>query len=302
MKIFIFLHIFSFFNFSLFFIFLHFCFSFFIFHFFFIFLYFSFFFYVCHCSSFFFHVCHCSSFFFLIFSFFHFSFFLFFFFPFFFFFFFLLVLVLFLFWCARNLIFLGLNCFTILLRYTHVPTPLDDSTRPLDNSTTTPHSTIHKELALWQPPSSWMEGRTGGSLSIPTVRPCSQSGRRLWVARKALHLHEPNHEENGRSIHNRFLIKVLDRNPFFEPSRGVPLLSIEASSALFSFLFSIFCISFKCVLLLALVSEFKCFFRSRCSMEMWCLDDKGRDGWDWVGPPAWGRACFNSPEWRLLAC
>ena len=33
-------------------------------------------------------------------------------------------------------------------------------------------------------------------------------------------------------------------------------------------------------------------------MEMWCPDDVGRDSWDWVGPPAWGRACFNSPEWR----
>ena len=57
------------------------------------------------------------------------------------------------------------------------------------------------------------------------------------------------------------------------------------------------CISFKYFLLLALVSEFNCFLRSRCSMEMWCPDDIGRDSWDWVGPPAWGRACFNSPEW-----
>ena len=32
-------------------------------------------------------------------------------------------------------------------------------------------------------------------------------------------------------------------------------------------------------------------------MEMWCPDDTGRDSWDWVGPPAWERACFNSPEW-----
>ena len=62
-----------------------------------------------------------------------------------------------------------------------------------------------------------------------------------------------------------------------------------------SFLFS--CISFKYVLLLALVSECNCFLRSRCSMEMWCPDDTGPDGWDWVGPPAWERACFNSPEW-----
>ena len=56
------------------------------------------------------------------------------------------------------------------------------------------------------------------------------------------------------------------------------------------FLSNIFCF-------LALVSEFNCFLRSRCSMEMWCPDDIGRDSWDWVGPPAWGRACFNSPEW-----
>ena len=65
-----------------------------------------------------------------------------------------------------------------------------------------------------------------------------------------------------------------------------------------SFLFSFFsCISFKYFLLLTLVSECNCFLRSRCSMEMWCPDDIGRDSWDWVGPPAWGRACFNSPEW-----
>ena len=62
-----------------------------------------------------------------------------------------------------------------------------------------------------------------------------------------------------------------------------------------SFLFS--CISFKYFLLLALVSEFNYFLRSRCSMEMWCPDDIGRDSWDWVGPPAWERACFNSSEW-----
>ena len=64
-----------------------------------------------------------------------------------------------------------------------------------------------------------------------------------------------------------------------------------------SFLFS--CISFKYVSLLATASAFNhiCFLRSRCSREMWCPDDKGRDSWGWVGPPAWERACFNSPEW-----
>ena len=64
-----------------------------------------------------------------------------------------------------------------------------------------------------------------------------------------------------------------------------------------SFFFSFFLyISCNFVLLLALVSEFNCFLRSRCSMEMWCLYDIGRDSWDWVGPPAWGRACFNPPQ------
>ena len=50
---------------------------------------------------------------------------------------------------------------------------------------------------------------------------------------------------------------------------------------------------------LAFVSGFnkRCFLRRRCSMGMWCLYDIGRDSWDWVGPRAWGRACFNSPEW-----
>ena len=61
------------------------------------------------------------------------------------------------------------------------------------------------------------------------------------------------------------------------------------------FLFS-FCISFKNVLLLALVSEFNCFLRSRCSIEMWGPDDTRRDSWDWVGL-ARVRASFNSVEW-----
>ena len=47
---------------------------------------------------------------------------------------------------------------------------------------------------------------------------------------------------------------------------------------------------FKYVSLLASVSEFYCFLPCRCSMEMWCPDDIGRDSWDWVGPPTWERA------------
>ena len=57
----------------------------------------------------------------------------------------------------------------------------------------------------------------------------------------------------------------------------------------------LFYISFKYFLLLALVSEFNCFVRSRCSMEMWCPGDIGRDSWDWVGPPAW-REHASTPQ------
>ena len=33
-----------------------------------------------------------------------------------------------------------------------------------------------------------------------------------------------------------------------------------------------------------------CFLRCRCSMQMWCPDDTGRESWDWVRPPTWERA------------
>ena len=66
------------------------------------------------------------------------------------------------------------------------------------------------------------------------------------------------------------------------------------------FIFPIFCFSSKMCFfffskknpLPAFKSGFNkiCFLRSRCSMEMWCRDDTGRASWDWVGPPAWGRA------------
>ena len=62
--------------------------------------------------------------------------------------------------------------------------------------------------------------------------------------------------------------------------------------------FSFFLYFLQICFLLAFVSEFNCFLRGRCSMEMWCPDDTGRDCWDWVGPPVWVRACFISPEWR----
>ena len=55
----------------------------------------------------------------------------------------------------------------------------------------------------------------------------------------------------------------------------------------FLFFFDLFLYLFFFV---ASVSEFNCFLRSRCSMEMRCPDDTGWDSWDWVRPPALGRA------------
>ena len=87
-----------------------------------------------------------------------------------------------------------------------------------------------------------------------------------------------------------------------------PILRVTLLSC-FSFFFSFFKFSlffasltnvscFASLSLLALVSEFNCFLRSRCTLETWCLDDMGRESWHWFWPPAWERACFNSPEWR----
>ena len=99
--------------------------------------------------------------------------------------------------------------------------------------------------------------------------------------------------------------------PFF-PSFFLLFFSFSFSWILFFFSFFFFCFFFFlfkkkfffiCFSFVAFVSGFnkRCFLRSRSSMEMWCLDDIGRDSWDWVGPPAWGRACFNSPEWGWKA-
>ena len=37
---------------------------------------------------------------------------------------------------------------------------------------------------------------------------------------------------------------------------------------------------------------------------MWCLDDNGRDSWDWVGATFVGESMIQLTrvEWRLLAC
>ena len=42
--------------------------------------------------------------------------------------------------------------------------------------------------------------------------------------------------------------------------------------------------------LFSIMLIFRCFLHRRCSMEMWCPDDKGRESWVWVGPLTCGRA------------
>ena len=95
---------------------------------------------------------------------------------------------------------------------------------------------------------------------------------------------------------------------FILQGRKVPVARLNSIFGLCAFIFSCFSFFFSCVSFFlslsnlfrcqqALEAEFNCFLRGRCSMEMWFPGDMGRDSWDWVGPPAWGRACFNSPEW-----
>ena len=70
-----------------------------------------------------------------------------------------------------------------------------------------------------------------------------------------------------------------------------------------SFFFSLFMYFFQIIFLLALVSEFNCFLRCRCSMEMWCPDDMaGLLGLGWAA--CLGESMLQLPRvgWRLLPC
>ena len=60
----------------------------------------------------------------------------------------------------------------------------------------------------------------------------------------------------------------------------------EKCVSFFSFFFS----DFLPLPAFVLGVEKRCFFRSRCSMEMWCPDGIGGDSWDWFGPPTRERA------------
>ena len=86
-----------------------------------------------------------------------------------------------------------------------------------------------------------------------------------------------------------FLGPSMDRGFGMDHVRVTPAFMFFISFFHFSFLS---CTSFKYVSLLAFVSKFdkRCFLYNRCSMVMWCLDDTGRDSWDWVGPPTQERA------------
>ena len=82
----------------------------------------------------------------------------------------------------------------------------------------------------------------------------------------------------------------VDREEFGMAKRRVtPFSRISFLSFFFHFSF-LFVLAFLSNSSPALVSEFNCFLRGRCSIEMWCLDDLGRKSWDWVGPPTGERA------------
>ena len=67
----------------------------------------------------------------------------------------------------------------------------------------------------------------------------------------------------------------------------------------------VFPFSFKCMSLLAVVSEFnsRCFLRIRCSMEMWCPDDIRRDSWGLDRATYRGKSMIQltGVGWGLLA-
>ena len=94
----------------------------------------------------------------------------------------------------------------------------------------------------------------------------------------------------------------VDRTVKKGPFEGDPAFHVFLFfSHLFSFLllFRKMCFfSFKYVSLLTLVSEFnyRCFLCGRCSMEMWCPDDIGRDGVG-LGHLLGESMMSNSPEW-----
>ena len=88
-----------------------------------------------------------------------------------------------------------------LWRYTHIHTPLDDSTRPLDNST---NSTLHNpERAGALVTSIIVDGGPHGWVPVNThSTPVLPMWEEAVGSSQTLHLHEANHEGNGRSIHN----------------------------------------------------------------------------------------------------
>ena len=142
----------------------------------------------------------------------------------------------------------------------------------------------------------------------------------FWVARFVLGffgcLHLAHRRKRGCSKSDFFFglscLHFLCQKSFFEPSRGVPLWPLFSFFSLVyiflkkfflmffifffhffsrkSFFFSFFLYFFQMYSIAGISIRVYCFLRSRCSMEMWCPDDIGRDSWDWVGPPAWERA------------
>ena len=80
----------------------------------------------------------------------------------------------------------------------------------------------------------------------------------------------------------------LSENSLFGP-RGCGIIAHWRVTT--AFIFLSFCSCFS------VWFSFFLFLSHRCSMEMSCPAEIGRDSWSWVGPPTWGESMFNSPEW-----
>ena len=83
--------------------------------------------------------------------------------------------------------------------FTHLSmTPQDHlTTAPLQLHNPQRAGALVTSIILDGGPHGWVEVNTHSTPVLPKWEEAV-----VWVARKALHLHEPNHEGNGRSIHN----------------------------------------------------------------------------------------------------
>ena len=75
---------------------------------------------------------------------------------------------------------------------------------------------------------AWVEVPTVGTRSIPTVHPCSQNGKRLWVARKHHNLTSPIRTNHTRNYH--MVAEHVPRSTARQESSGLKKFVCELTS------------------------------------------------------------------------